>query len=402
MESKNNQPCPPVVSPNTQLLIKTLEALPSLDGRYERIRCVNVDPVRGTKRGCFSIVFRAYDVLEDRDVALKFFDIDPANQVKIYRRSAFHREHTILSDLRSKERCLQLAGPFSAFDLSVVGPGGGTLTIQCEYFPVEWIDEEIDHYFERQQDFAPADKLRLFNEVVLAVQALHRHHVFHRDLKPDNLRVRQRNADRVVVAIDLGTSALYSSSPIQTDYSLPAGAPFYSPLEAFCHLAGDREIAPHADHYALGCMLFELFNLDFFARAYGNRNPNYQVVWAVMEQLLRGASTTADKVRLWTQNIAIYSKGLFCPPLDGPGSTLPKGIAPLLNRVLESLTEVDFTKRQKNLDAVRRTVWSAIRCVENEREYAHRLRLVRERRKRSEDKARLRDQRLQKLLTKRD
>jgi serine/threonine protein kinase len=386
------------MSDNRLLLIQTLEALPRLDGRYENIKCVNYDPALGAKRGCFSIVFRAHDVLENKDVALKFFDIDPANLVRIYRRQAFEREHAILTDLQSKERCLQLASGHSVFSLSGVGTSGVGLTIPCEYFAVEWIEKEIDEYFERQQDFEAVDKLYLFNEIVLAVQALHRNNVFHRDLKPDNLRSYTKDSRRVVVAIDLGTAALFSSAPLQPDYVQTVGAPAYSPLEAFCHLAGAREIGALSDNYALGCMLFELFNLDLFARAYLNKNTHYHFVLAAMEHLLRAGASISEKIRIWGQNIGIYSNGLTCPSIDGPGSTVPKGISSLLHPVLIGLTAPDFGKRTKDLDRVRRTIWSAIRSLENEHDYKRRLEQMRERRRRREERARLRDQRLQKLL----
>jgi serine/threonine protein kinase len=387
------------MSDNRSQLIQTIQALPLLDGRYENIKCVNFDPVAVAKRGCFSIVFRAHDVLENRDVALKFFDIDPSNLVRIYRRQAFEREHQLLQELQSRDRCLQLTAGRSVFNLSGTGPGGAGLTIPCEYFAVEWIDDQVDEYFERQQDFSAIDKLNLFNEIVLAVQALHRQNVFHRDLKPDNLRSYQKNSKRVVVAIDLGTAALCSSAAIQPDYVHPVGAPAYSPLEAFCHLAGERDVAFCADHYALGCMLYQLFNFDLFARAYLNRNPHYHFVLAAMEHLLRGAPTVEEKVRRWRQHIGSNSSGLSCPPIDGVGSSLPKGVAPLLNPLLVALTMPDFSKRTKDLDRVRRTIWSAIRSLENEQDYQRRLKAMRDRRKRREEKARQRDERLNRLIT---
>jgi serine/threonine protein kinase len=258
---------------NRQILVQELESLALLDGRYEAIKWVNPPSASGQKRGCFSLVFRAYDRLDGKNVALKFFDIDPANMMQIYRRQAFAREHDILTTLMNRERCIQLCSAMSVYNLSILGPTGTTLTIPCEYFAIEWIDDEIDEFFERQDAFDAKDKLRLMNEIILAVQALHRHEVFHRDIKPDNLRSYEDGVKRLVVAIDLGTAALYSSQPIQNVYTAPVGAGAYAPPEAFCHFAGEREVAPLADNYALGCLLFELFNLDYFYRAFETRNP---------------------------------------------------------------------------------------------------------------------------------
>ena len=186
--------------PTSQLLVTTLESLPLLDGRYANMRLVNWSAVSG-KRGFFSLVFRADDVVEGRVVALKFFD--PAQAMDRYRLSAFFRECEILQSLMNAERCLQLEKSITDYDLVV--PGSGGITIACQYFAVQWLEADIDDYF-FGKNADPLDKLKLFNEIVLAVEALHRHEVFHRDIKIDNLRARREALKRMVVAIDLGTA----------------------------------------------------------------------------------------------------------------------------------------------------------------------------------------------------
>jgi serine/threonine protein kinase len=379
---------------NRQILVDELEALPLLDGRYESIKWMNPPSASGEKRGCFSLVFRAYDRLEKKKVALKFFDIDPANMMQLYRRQAFSREHEILGTLINRERCIQLCSALSVYNLSVLGPGGSTLTIPCEYFAIEWIDDEIDEYFERQEAFDAIDKLRLLNEIILAVQALHRHEVFHRDIKPDNLRAYQDGVKRLVVAIDLGTAALYSSQSIQSVYTSPVGHGAYAPPEAFCHFAGEREVAPLSDTYALGCLLFELFNLDYFYRAFATRNPRAWVAFTAMEQLIRSAKTLKEKKAIWRQNIGRYAIGLSIPSVEGHGSSVPPGVTNLLDSALQELVAPDFMRRCNDLEKPRRIIWSAIRSLENEADYQRRLRAAKERRRRRIEKARMRDQRL--------
>ena len=48
------------------------------------------------------------------------------------------------------------------------------------------------------------DKIDLFREILLGIRALHMHKVYHRDLKPDNLRGEEK--DNRVIAIDRITS----------------------------------------------------------------------------------------------------------------------------------------------------------------------------------------------------
>lgn len=250
------------VHANDRLLIATLEALPLFDGRFSSLKVVNCDLAKDERRGCFSIVFRAIDTLDGKPVALKFFDLDPAIAADAYRRLAFNREHGLLQSLLTRERCLQLVKSLSSYQLTIPASGGITFTIPCSYFAIEWLDEQIDEYFLDRKPFTAIERLRLFRDVVLAVEALHREEVFHRDIKPDNLRSLTKALKRVVVAIDLGCAARLDSSAVAVAYGHSVGAPAYTSPEATCGLAGNRLVAPQTDHYALGCLLFEMFKKD--------------------------------------------------------------------------------------------------------------------------------------------
>ena len=92
------------LSHNSQLLVDTLEAMPLLDGRFEKIKLVNFDSFTDQKRGCFSLVFSAHDVVDDAHVAQKFYDIDPLAMNDSYPRNAYRREHEILQVSRPFHR----------------------------------------------------------------------------------------------------------------------------------------------------------------------------------------------------------------------------------------------------------------------------------------------------------
>lgn len=373
------------ISTNSLLLIDALEALPLLDGRYKDLKCVSYDRVTDIKRGCFSLVFSAFDVIEENRVAVKFYDISTENLGRLYRQEAFRREHVVLQALLGKERCLQLQSALNNFNLTVHG-----LTIPCEYFVVDWLDDQIDHFFEEQQDFTAANKLRLFNELVLAVEALHRNTVFHRDIKPDNLRAYNKALKRIVIAIDLGTAALWDSPPALDEYFQQVGAPAYAPPEAICFFAGDREIAPYADVYALGCLLYELFNMEHFYIGLRKANPHYDLFLGAMYSKVNAEPDQEKRIAVWKQEIQKMGKSIVTPRIDGVGSSVPEGIAVLLNRVLEALVHPDFRRRQ-TFDNVRRLTWAAIRALENEKDYKRRLARARERRRAREDKVRRRE-----------
>lgn len=383
-----------MLSPNSRLLVTTLEAIDALDGRFEGLKLVNYDEQNDERRGCFSLVFRAYDKVEGRHVALKFYDIDPRWLVDDYRRNAFVREHDILQVLLNKERCLQLASSLKTYELQVEVSPGNHVTIPCQYFAVEWIDDSIDVFFLKQESVGATEKLHLFNDTVLAVEALHRHEVFHRDLKRDNLREYEKALKRIVVAIDLGTAARFDSGYLQRDYAHPVGALAYAAPEAWCGLAGHRALAPFNDRYALGCLLFELFNRDLCFRELFNKNPKYQATLTGMLTYVQGISDQAKQLAEWKKAVVKFGSGVFPVDIDTPGNSVPVGIVGLLNEVVHALTNVNFEKRGPSLEWVRCRIWSAIRVLCNEEAYRRKLEKTRENRKRREEKVRERAQRL--------
>lgn len=361
--------------PNNELLVSTVEAMSLLDNRYEGMKFVNYDSVADQKRGCFSLVFRAYDRVDQKIVALKFYDIDPDRMMDVYRQKAFQREHEILQILLSKKRCLQLASALSTLHLGFPLPNGTTVTLPCQYFAVEWIDKDIDDYFLGNGTFTPIQKLRLFNEIVLAVESLHRLEVYHRDIKADNLRTYQNAVERIVVAIDLGTAARISSGHLKNNYTQSVGAPWYAASEARCGLAGHRLLAPFTDKYALGCLLYELFNPDYFYRELTRCHRHYEMILSAMSSFLHGTNNEQEQLDHWKKAVAKFGPGIAPIVIDNPGSTVPPGIANLLNELLAGLTHINFSNRP-TLDWTRKRTWSAIKVLENDRAYQRHLEIA--------------------------
>jgi serine/threonine protein kinase len=372
---------------NSQLLVDTLRALPLLDGRFTDIRLVNYNAASGEKRGCFSLVFSAIDTTSGRRVALKFYDLDPNWVRDKYRRESFVRESEILQSLLNRDRCLQLVQAVSPYDLPV-NAGGVQVVLACQYFAVEWIDGEIDRYFSEQHAQDPVDKLHLFNEIVLAVEALHRSEIFHRDLKADNLRAIQDVLKRVVVAIDLGTAARFDSGYLRSSYTQPVGAPAYAAAEAMSGLAANRQLAPYTDVYALGCLLFELFNADYFFYAQRRINQNLDARLTAMAQSLTDRSSEEKEIQQWRVAISKFGAGVTPVTINGPGSSVPPGIAPILNEALAQMTHIDYLRRPKNLEFIRRKIWIAIRLLQHQREYQARLERARDLRRKRVERAR--------------
>lgn len=381
--------------PTSQFLVDAIHACPLLDGRFEAMQLVNFDSVADVRRGCLSLVFRARDTATGQDVALKFFD--PPSAMNAYRLAAFRREHEILNSLLGVDRCLQVASGLRGYDLVIPTASGPSVTLPCEFFAVDWIDGDIEKYFFCQEKFGAAEKLRLFSSIATSVQVLHSREVFHRDLKPDNLRLMFENGRMIVVPIDLGTAAKVTSSTIQGVYADSAGAPAYGSPEARCGLAGNRKLARQTDLYALGCLLFELFNKDYFFKAMLARNHTYAVVMTVLGTQVNRTASESVQQREWDAAIAKHGNSFVPVPVNGAGSDVPPGIAPILNEILLSLTHVDY-RRRPNLQWVQRKIASALMVLGNEKLYQARVVQAREVRRRRLERLAKRELRAAKLL----
>lgn len=359
---------------NTLTLIRTLAAS-SLDNRYENIAVVNRNPDTGTQgsnAGSLSVVFRAYDTQTNQDVALKFFDpdIQGITPEAEYRIALFRRESKILSSLVGKSRCLQLVQPLSEVEISVQQDDGHAITMRCGYFVLEWLDGDIRRYFQRQDEFDAIIKLSLFRQIVLGVFALHRENFAHRDLKDDNLmRVLRQNSE-FVIPIDLGAAVPIDSSTLgtATNYAHPVGAPAFAPLEALIGFSGIRELAQASDIYALGCLLHDLFNTDLFV-ARLMRDPGFISCFGACHSAISVKraknSNTAALLNELDSIVDLTRNQVTLPSIASTSTTVPSSARDQLDRLLCSLTDVSYKRRDADLDRILRTLDSAIKVIEH-------------------------------------
>ena len=373
-------------------LIPVIEAIPLLGGRFEKLAHV---PVR--RGGTFSIVFKAWDVAAGKHVLVKFFNFvtTPSSSP---RADLFRHEPTILKALIGSRRCLQLVEGLAEHSVALMTPAGFPLTITAQYFVTEWLEGDIlEQFFDRER-FSPEDRLKLFVNIVLAVRALHTKEVVHRDLKVDNLMERLDELKRVIVAIDMGCAAIVSAGPRLSAYDYPVGFKPYSPPEAHCGLAGIHAIGHKTDVYALGCLLFELFNAEEYAMAFLRHNPSRLLTLNAMCDYVRDAHDDAARISQWALALRLFAAGFTPIDIDGPGSSIPTGVVDIVNEVMRSMTDVDY-RRRPSLDRVVQRIQIAIKVLGNQRyEQERRARILKQRKVR-EDNQRQKDIRV-KALTK--
>jgi serine/threonine protein kinase len=346
-------------------LIDYVEALDNIDGRYENLKCINVAQNQA-KRGALSLVFTAKDALDDKDVIIKM--IDPNFMANRYRQTAFEREPEVLERLVDKPRCLTLLFGPSSFPWDVELEPGNTLSFDMNYFVTDFIDHDIDKFFIDQLNCTPLEKLEVFRSTVLAINSVHSEGVCHRDIKCDNFRARSGNqANLDVIAIDFGTAVHQSDAPLihATFYPNTVGAVEYSSPEAQSGLQSYREIGHLNDIYALGAMLYQMFNSNLFYWILKQTNGNYAMVCSHMASMLAAKNSNAAKLSAWRTEMPRFRLSVEPPSISARGNSIPKSIEDILVSLHRKMTMFDFDQRVQSLEPVIHDLDRAIRVLGN-------------------------------------
>ena len=128
------------------------------------------------------------------------------------------------------------------------------------YFVVELVTGvSITEYCDKN-NLSTKDRLALFIQVCNAVQHAHQKGIIHRDIKPTNVMVTQRDGRPIPKVIDFGiakaTNQKLTEKTLFTRYAHIIGTPAYmSPEQAEL---SDSDIDTRSDIYSLGILLYEL------------------------------------------------------------------------------------------------------------------------------------------------
>jgi hypothetical protein len=197
-----------------------------LAGRYE------IERVVGT--GGMATVFRAFDTVLERPVALKVLDEDQTSDEQSLER--FSHEARAVA---------RLAHPNIVAVLDR-GEQGGRKFIVFEHVEGETLKERI----EREAPLPPREVAELGAAVARALDCAHTNDVVHRDIKPQNVLL---TADGVPKVTDFGIARSAASSGSTDPGTVLGTSSYIAPEQA----RGER-VGPETDVYSLGCVLFEL------------------------------------------------------------------------------------------------------------------------------------------------
>jgi outer membrane protein assembly factor BamB len=195
-------------------------------------------------RGGMSVVYRAYEPLLERPVALKLLAPELQHQPGLV--AAMRRE--AISAARLRHPNIALVYEFGVID--------DTPFLALEYVPGRSLRQILE-----AGPLLPARALNLLAQVADALHYAHSMGIVHRDVKPSNMLVGP--ADHLVL-IDFGLAEALDD-PARTDDGLALGTPHYlAPEQARGEPADAR-----SDQYALAAVAYEMLTgrPPFFGRA---------------------------------------------------------------------------------------------------------------------------------------
>ena len=181
--------------------------------------------------GGMGAVYRARDLREGADVALKVVRADPS----LYER--FAREARTLAALTHPGIVRYL--------------GDGALGDGSPYLVMEWLEGSTLAARLARGPLGLEASLTVAREIAKALAHLHGAGVLHRDIKPSNIVLTD---DGRVVLVDFGIAKLTTGWGRLTRTGASVGTVGYMAPE---QARGDRRITAQADLFSLGCVLYE-------------------------------------------------------------------------------------------------------------------------------------------------
>ncbi len=204
-------------------------------------------------RGGMAEVWKALDTQLQREVAIKIMRPDLQAEPDFLQH--FKQEAQIVAALNHPN--IVKIFDFETMTNRAAGDEGPIAYMVMEYIHGQTLAAYIASTSRRQLFPSPAEIVRLFTSISLAIDYAHQKGMIHRDLKPSNILLDARNTQRCTMGepmiTDFGIAKLVGASTgALTRKSI--GTPFYMSPEQAQGRTGDQR----SDIYSLGIMLYEM------------------------------------------------------------------------------------------------------------------------------------------------
>jgi serine/threonine-protein kinase len=181
------------------------------------------------------IIFRAYQVGLDREVALKV--LSPSLQMK--------REF-VDKFIGEAKMAASLSHP-NLVHVHEIGQEGDR-----RYYSMELVEGTNLHELMKKEGRLPQERaIEITLQIAKALQAIHERGIVHRDVKPDNIILRK---DGIPILVDLGL-AIYTNQDHSDEKAM--GNPYYIAPEM---IEKPAEVDTRADIYSLGSTFYRMLS----------------------------------------------------------------------------------------------------------------------------------------------
>ena len=199
-----------------------------LDGRYEMRELIGV--------GGMAYVYKAYDAVDDRTVAVKILRDEFLNNEEFTRR------------FRNESKAIAILNHPNIVKVLDVGFGE-----RLQYIVMEYIDGiTLKEYLDQRTDIRWKEAVHFAVQILRALQHAHDKGIVHRDIKPQNIMLLP---DGTIKVTDFGIARLSRNEVRATvDGEKAIGSVHYiSPEQARGEITDEK-----ADLYSVGVMLYEM------------------------------------------------------------------------------------------------------------------------------------------------
>ena len=197
-----------------------------LDGRYEIHELLGV--------GGMAVVYRAYDTIDDRMVAIKIL------------KDEFSGNSEFLRRFRNESKAIAVLSHPNIVKVYDVSFGD-----RMQYIVMEYVDGiTLKEYLDQQKEVRWKEAIHFTVQILRALQHAHEKGIVHRDIKPQNIMLLQ---DGTIKVMDFGI-ARFARSETRTITDKAIGSVHYiAPEQARGDLTDEK-----ADIYSVGVMLYEM------------------------------------------------------------------------------------------------------------------------------------------------
>ena len=197
-----------------------------INGRYEIVRTIG--------EGGMANVYLAYDIILNRNVAVKILRGDLANDEKFVKR--FQREAIAASSLTHP----------NIVEMYDVGVDEGNYFIVMEY--IDGIT--LKSLIKKRGAMTLSETIDIMLQITSAIACAHDSYIIHRDIKPQNVMILD---DGVAKITDFGIAMAMNSAEL-TQTNTVMGSVHYLPPEQ----ANGKGSTFKSDIYSLGIMMYEM------------------------------------------------------------------------------------------------------------------------------------------------